>query len=88
MVKRSKTIRDRNRSAIAKGQPNCWLCGYEIDYTLPYLHPLEFTVDHRIPLDLGGPDTLDNCAPAHRRCNRAKSNRLVAPIVRRSNTLA
>jgi 5-methylcytosine-specific restriction endonuclease McrA len=35
-----------------------------------------WTVDHLIPLALGGPHTLDNLAAVHRRCNARKRDRL------------
>jgi len=84
---RNTTIRDRHRATIRKGEPHCWICGQPIDYTLPHLDPGAFVVDHVIPLDKGGPDTLDNKRAAHRECNRAKSNKPHAPIIRRSGSL-
>lgn len=87
MVKRSTTVRDRARARLARAKPACHICGQPIDYALPYLHPQSFVVDDVIPLARGGPDADGNKAAAHRACNRAKSDRLVAPIVRRSRSL-
>lgn len=87
-VIRNTSIRDRHRAIIRRGQPPCWICGEPIDYNLPHLDPGAFVVDHVIPLDKGGPDTLDNKRAAHRGCNRAKSNKPHAPILRRSGSLA
>jgi 5-methylcytosine-specific restriction endonuclease McrA len=85
---RNTTIRDRHRATIAKGRPPCGICGRAIDYTLPYLDPGEFVVDHIVPRNRGGTDTLDNKQAAHRRCNRAKSDREDGgPILRRSGSL-
>lgn len=72
---RNTTLRDRHRRAIAKDQPPCHLCGKPIDYRAHHLDPLAFTIDHITPLNRGGTDTLDNIGPAHRQCNRAKSDR-------------
>lgn len=72
MVKRNTTVRDRHRAEIRKGEPPCALCGNAIDYTLPHLHPLEYVVDHIVPLVRGGADTLENKQAAHRVCNRDK----------------
>lgn len=72
---RNTTTRDRDRRTIAKGQPDCYHCQQPINYQAHYLDPLAYQVDHRIPLDLGGTDTLDNKVPSHRVCNRAKSNK-------------
>jgi 5-methylcytosine-specific restriction endonuclease McrA len=88
-VTRRTTSRDRDRAAIRKQGAACHICGEAIDYSLPYLHPREFVVDHVVPLARGGPDTLANKRAAHRECNRAKSDRpFAAGIVRRSGSLA
>ena len=74
-MSRNTTIRNRHRTTIARDQPPCHICHQPIDYTLPHLDPMSFTVDHLIPLNKGGTDTLDNKAAAHRACNRTKSDR-------------
>lgn len=71
---RNTTLRDRHRRAIAKDQPPCHLCGKPINYQAHHLDPLSFTIDHIVPVNRGGPDTLDNIAAAHRACNRTKSD--------------
>lgn len=54
------------------------------NYLCEYCHTAEqwqyvpFTVDHIIPLDGGGHDTLDNLALACFHCNRRKSNYVAA----------
>lgn len=73
---RNTTVRDRHRKQIARTKPPCGICGQDIDYTLPHLDPLSFTVDHIIPVIKGGPDELDNKQAAHRSCNRTKSDRI------------
>lgn len=75
-ARRSTALRDRHRAIIRRSRPPCHICGGEIDYDLPYLHPYSFVVDHVIPLALGGPDTIENKASSHRACNRAKSDKL------------
>ena len=87
MTPRSTRQRDRDRVTIRRARPACHICGDPIDYTLPYLHPQEFVVDHLIPLSRGGRDDLSNKAAAHRACNRSKSDKDHAPIVRRSGSL-
>lgn len=86
-MKRNSTQRDKDRATIKRGRPACHICGLPIDYTLPYLDPGEFVVDHLVPFKRGGPDTLANKRAAHRSCNRAKSDKVFAPILRRSGSL-
>lgn len=74
---RNTTTRDRHRKIIAQDQPPCHWCHEPIDYQAHHHNPRAFQIDHVVPLDRGGPDTLDNLVPAHRACNRAKSNKLV-----------
>ncbi len=74
---RNTTIRDRHRKRIARDQPPCGICGNDIDYTITdHLNPMAYVVDHIVPIDRGGPDTIDNKQAAHRSCNRTKSNQL------------
>ena len=88
-MKRSTTIRDRHRNIIRRGNPPCAICGQPIDYGLRYPHPRSYVVDHIVPLDHDGPDTIANKQPAHRDCNRAKGARLDGgPVLRRSGALA
>ena len=87
MTHRDTTTRDRHRAAIARSKPPCALCGEVIDYTLKHLEPDSYVVDHIVPLAQGGADTLANKQAAHRRCNRAKSDRLDVVVLRRSGSL-
>lgn len=73
-ARRNTTRRDRYRRQLARGKPPCGICGEPIDYDAHYLNPTSFTIDHIVPLDAEGKDTLDNLQPAHRGCNREKSN--------------
>lgn len=61
------------------GDP-CWICGHHIDLTLDPRHRMSFTLDHVVPLSLGG-SLLDpgNARSAHRACNSARGNRTGAP---------
>ena len=72
---RSTTTRDHDRNAIRRTQPPCGICGEPIDYELPHTDPMSYVVDHIIPLNKGGTDTLDNKQAAHRLCNRFKSDK-------------
>ena len=51
--------------------PICHLCG----------KPGATTRDHLLPLSRGGVDTLDNCRPAHQRCNAKRGARDLTPAL-------
>lgn len=84
---RNSAQRDRDRQTIKRSGAGCHICGQPIDYSLPYLDPMAFEVDHLVPLARGGADDLSNKRAAHRRCNSTKRTRDHAPIVRRSGSL-
>lgn len=73
MAPRNTTTRDKHRKAIARTRADCHICHEPIDYSLPYMNPGEFVVDHVIPLAKGGQDVLENKAAAHRSCNSTKA---------------
>ena len=77
---RNTTRRDRHRRIIARDKPDCGICGNPIEYTIKdHLDPASFTVDHIIPLNKAGTDTIDNKQAAHRACNRLKSDKIPLP---------
>lgn len=48
----------------------CHICGLPIDPSLRAPHPLSFSLDHIVPVSMGGALTdPDNVRPAHRICN-------------------
>ena len=83
----TRAIRRRNTQVITDGRGICHLCGHEgAD-----------AADHIVPLAKGGSDTRDNLAPAHHfepcptcghKCNRVKSDKVVAPVMRRTPGLS
>lgn len=56
----------------------CQLCCEEIDRSLRWPHPNCATIDHKVPLSVGGQHRADNVQAAHLGCNSRKSNRLEA----------
>lgn len=80
MRRNTRATRARNAKVVRDGHGICHLCG----------HPGADAADHVIPLARGGTDTRDNLAPAHHfetcetcgvKCNRAKSDKLIAPVM-------
>lgn len=53
----------------------CPLCGAEIDETLKSPHPMSKSLDHIIPLSLGGSHEQSNLQWTHLRCNIRKGAR-------------
>jgi 5-methylcytosine-specific restriction endonuclease McrA len=47
----------------------CWICRAPIDSTLHHPHKMAGTVDHYVPLSVGGHDEDDNLRAAHFSCN-------------------
>lgn len=56
----------------------CQLCGGAIDPSLPWPDRMAASVDHIVPISLGGDDTFDNVQAAHSGCNSSKGNRVNA----------
>ena len=53
----------------------CYLCTRPILYGTDSVHPLALTLDHLLPVSMGGRDVVDNLRPAHRACNEDKGER-------------
>jgi len=71
---------EANRKIILATQSICGICGRPVDKSLKYPDPMSATVDHIIPISRNGdPSALENLQLAHRCCNRAKSDKLIAP---------
>ena len=47
----------------------CWLCGGMIDPTLCMPDPGSASIDHVVPLKMGGRHVWENVRPAHKKCN-------------------
>lgn len=50
----------------------CWLCGGKIRLDKKSPHPKSLSLDHLVPLSLGGEHSYRNCAAAHLGCNSRK----------------
>lgn len=71
---RNRVAAERRRLERDKGLAVCWLCGVDIDMSLPTNHPRAFSLDHIIPLTRGG--RIDGEAkPAHISCNSERGGR-------------
>lgn len=61
------------RRQVLTEEPQCWVCGDEIDPELKWPHPMCGTGDHVVPVEAGGA-LLDraNVRAAHRFCNQQR----------------
>jgi 5-methylcytosine-specific restriction endonuclease McrA len=58
----------------------CGLCGKKIDKNLKYPNPLSKSIDHIIPLSLGGEESAKNVQASHFGCNASKQNKLIGQL--------
>jgi 5-methylcytosine-specific restriction endonuclease McrA len=58
----------------------CQICGHSVDKTLKWPHTQCGTMDHIVPIALGGEHSRANCQLAHANCNRSKGARLSEPV--------
>lgn len=69
-----------NKALLRKTATICALCGLPLDKSLKYPDPMSISIDHIIPVALGGKSTIDNLQATHRVCNREKGTKLLRPI--------
>lgn len=68
----------RRADVFAEHGHLCSICTDPIDSSLAWPHPMSPSIDHVVPIALGGGDTPENVRPAHLRCNQAKGARACA----------
>ena len=75
--KKNQALRKILRNRIFSQQDNCAICGYAVDKRLgPYM-PESPELDEKIPVARGGdPYDITNLQLTHRKCNRAKSDKM------------
>lgn len=67
--------RQRRLLAIANSGGICCLCGQPMRLDLPGTHPEGPTLEHLIPVSLGGsPTHPNNLSASHHRCNSRRQN--------------
>lgn len=73
-----RQVYERNRKRIFAMYNTCALCGRPVDFSLKYPDPMSATIDHIVPISLGGsPIDLENLQLAHSACNVKKSAKLM-----------
>lgn len=69
---------DRNK-LCEQQKWKCSLCGKKLNPELRGTHDMAISIDHVIPVSMGGTHDLPNLAVAHRICNSRKGNRSLGP---------
>ena len=69
---RGRGGRVSSHAVYTRDQWTCGLCHQPIRRTLPYTHPMSASLDHIVPLALGGTHDMVNVQAAHRSCNGKK----------------
>lgn len=62
------------RKVYERDNWRCGLCHKRVNKNLKYPHPMSASLDHVLPLSLGGAHSMANVQLAHLICNHAKSN--------------
>lgn len=78
-----KLTKFRRLAIFERDDWTCRICHAPIDRSATAPSPLAASIDHRVPLSVGGKHELANLQAAHFRCNVRKGNReraLVAPL--------
>lgn len=66
--------------ALKESTEHCYLCGLDIDFTLPGIDTYGPQLDHIHPLAQGGPHCIENVAYTHNWCNNLKRARTPAQL--------
>ena len=75
-----------NKKIILATQSTCAICGGFVDKTIKSPDPMSPSVDHIIPIALGGhPSDMSNLQLTHRACNRAKGTKILTEKVVKQN---
>lgn len=71
-------IYNHNKAILRKTATSCALCGMPLDKTLKYPDPMSISIDHIIPIALGGKSTLGNLQATHLICNKNKGKKIIS----------
>ena len=75
----NEAVYRKNRAYVLRTQDICGICGQPIDNELKYPDPMSKSLDHIVPINLGGhPFDRANMQAAHLMCNLQKGQRLQA----------
>lgn len=64
------------RDLVSRDGWVCGICGGDVDMSFRHPHPESLTIDHVVPIALGGDHSLQNTQLAHNLCNTMKGIKL------------
>jgi len=73
---RSRIAPSIRRSIYREHKFNCVYCGININQNTPDGKKVVMTIDHRVPINMGGTDEYDNLVLACRTCNSIKKDQI------------
>lgn len=69
-----------NKGILRRTATVCALCGMPLDKRLKYPDPMSISIDHIIPVALGGRSTIDNLQATHLICNKVKGKKVLSQL--------
>ncbi len=87
MEKQVQSVPYTEKNILDTYGSNCHICELEIDLLAPRWAgrskgwELGLHIDHLIPINSGGPDTIENVRPAHAKCNLQKGKKPLQLVV-------
>lgn len=75
-LRRSKSERFLRQEIYERDQWRCGICRKEINQELPYPDPMSASIDHIMPVSLGGSHTRANVRASHLLCNKRRGARV------------
>lgn len=72
--------RSQRMSVLDRDEWVCHICNLHIDDVAAWPDPESATIDHRVPLALGGSNGFENLAAAHAYCNNVKNDRPISEV--------
>ena len=83
----TRAIRERNRR-ILNASDICWLCGHPgsdaVDHKVAWVECVRQGIDPDVPTNLAPAHHKAPCATCGIKCNRVKSDKPIAPVMRRT----
>lgn len=74
-------IEEVSKTVVAdRDKWTCQLCNKRVLKKLSYPHPMSWSLDHVVPISLGGEHSYANAQLAHLVCNIRKGNRISEPV--------